>query len=96
MNMYWLGLDENCEPGQTQGGCIAYPTHFRIADAITTAAALGANVIRAHTVGISTGNNLSLQPNASAFNDQAFDTIDFAIAQVKKRIPTVIMIQSSV
>jgi hypothetical protein len=48
-----LGLDENVPPGT-----VAYPTQFRIADGLDTAKAMGATVVRAHTVGISTGNHL--------------------------------------
>ncbi len=42
-----LGLDEN-EPPET----VAYPTQYRIADGLQTAALMGATVVRAHTVGI--------------------------------------------
>ena len=53
-NIYWLGLDENGSPG------IAYPTSFRVQDAISTAVdTLGATVIRAHTLGISVGQRVS-------------------------------------
>lgn len=84
MNMYWLGLDENCAPPQV-GRCIAYPSHFRIDDALETAAALGANVIRAHSLGISTGSPLSLQQFAGSndFNDDALETVDYALHRAK-------------
>ena len=39
-NIYWLGLDENV-------GGVHYPTPFRIRDALTTAAGMGARVVRA-------------------------------------------------
>eukprot|EP00055_Hartaetosiga_balthica_P014980 m.85555 g.85555 ORF g.85555 m.85555 type:complete len:520 (+) comp8746_c2_seq2:173-1732(+) len=86
-NMYWLGLDENCEPPDAPGECIHYPSHYRIDDAIQTAKGMGMNVIRAHTLGISTGNKsngLALHPNLTTFNDKAFDTIDYSIASAKR------------
>jgi len=45
MNMYWLGLDENCSPPQT-GKCLAYPSKFRIEDALTTAVRVNAVMLR--------------------------------------------------
>ena len=41
----------------------ADPSHYRIDDAMLTAAAMGAGVIRGHTLGISTGNVLSYEPS---------------------------------
>ena len=82
MNIYWLGLDENCQPPATSGKCIEYPTHFRIDDVLFSAAAMGANVVRAHTLGISTGNPKSFQQNAGSenqFNDDALEVIDYAL-----------------
>lgn len=72
--MYWLGLDENEPPGT-----VAYPTKYRIADGLQTAALMGATVVRAHTVGISTGNPLSFEPALGVFNDSALDAADYAI-----------------
>eukprot|EP00750_Incisomonas_marina_P018166 INCI2737.2.p1 GENE.INCI2737.2~~INCI2737.2.p1 ORF type:complete len:688 (-),score=97.25 INCI2737.2:863-2926(-) len=82
-NAYWLGLDENCEPPSWGSGCIHYPSFFRINDTLTTAVALGANVIRGHTLGVSTGNNYSYQSRAGSatFNDEALRTVDYAIAR---------------
>lgn len=76
-NIYWLGLDENV-------GGVGYPTHFRVDDAIETAQRMGATVVRAHTLGISTGNPLSLEPSLGHFNDQAFDAIDYAVASASR------------
>lgn len=73
-NIYWLGLDENV-------GGVDYPTYFRIRDALQTARGMGATVVRAHTLGVSTGDPRSLEPTLDEFNDQAFATIDYAIAQ---------------
>ncbi len=76
-NLYWLGLDQNV-------GGIAYPTHFRVDDAIETARIMGATVVRAHTIGISTGGKLSLEPTLGHFNDQAFNAIDYAILSARR------------
>lgn len=72
-NLYWLGLDENV-------GGVHLPTQFRIRDGLTTAAGLGARVVRAHTVGVSTGNPLSFEPALGIFNASALDAADFAVA----------------
>ncbi|WP_345154693.1 cellulase family glycosylhydrolase [Nonomuraea rubra] len=72
-NIYWLGLDENV-------GGVAYPTFFRIRDALDTAKAMGMTVVRSHMLA-STGNPLSILPSKEAgFNDEAFATVDYAIA----------------
>jgi mannan endo-1,4-beta-mannosidase len=76
-NIYWLGLDENV-------GGVGYPTHFRVDDAIETAQRMGATVVRAHTLGVSTGNKLSLEPSLGHFNDQAFESIDYAVASASR------------
>ncbi|MEU4690655.1 carbohydrate binding domain-containing protein [Actinoplanes sp. NPDC023714] len=72
-NIYWLGLDENV-------GGIGYPTYFRIRDALDTARAMGMTVVRSHML-TSTGHPLTLLPSKEAgFNDEAFRTVDYAIA----------------
>ncbi|GAA2212856.1 hypothetical protein GCM10009850_083180 [Nonomuraea monospora] len=72
-NIYWLGLDENV-------GGVAYPTFFRIRDALDTAKAMGMTVVRSHMLA-STGNPLSILPSKEAgFNEEAFATVDYAIA----------------
>ena len=78
VNTYWLGLDENT-------GSVAPPTQFRVTDALTTIAGLlpGA-LVRAHTVGISTGNPLSFEPSLNAFNASALDAADWAIAEAER------------
>ncbi len=68
-NIYWLGLDENV-------GGVHYPTKFRITDALETAAGMGWRYVRAHTLGVSTGNPLSFEPSLSVFNDSALDAAD--------------------
>jgi mannan endo-1,4-beta-mannosidase len=75
-NIYWLGLDENV-------GHIAYPSKFRIKDALITAKDMGATVIRSHTLGISVGNPLSLEPSLNTFNYKAFQSIDYSIYEAR-------------
>lgn len=75
-NLYWLGLDENV-------GGVDYPTFFRIKNALDTAKELGLSVVRSHMM-TSTGqdnqNPLALMPALGEYNDEAFATIDYAIA----------------
>jgi len=40
---------------------------------------MGATVVRAQTLGISTGNSLSVEPSLGEFNPAAFDTIDYSV-----------------
>ena len=78
-NAYWLGLDENV---MINGSKVNYPTHFRVDDAFETAAGMGALVIRAHTIGVSTGHPLSFEPRFGVFAEGdglASDHIDYAI-----------------
>jgi hypothetical protein len=76
-NIYWLGLDENV-------GGIDYPTRFRADDALRTARDMGATVVRSHTLGISTGDPKSLEPSLDRFNDAAFASIDYAVADARR------------
>ena len=71
-NIYWLGLD-------TDGHSELYPSHFRVDDALITAAAMGATVVRAHTLGISVGCPLCVEPTRGSFNESALQHIDYAI-----------------
>ncbi len=76
-NIYWLGLDENV-------GGVNYPTPFRVDDALATAQAMGATVVRSHTLGISVGCPLCLEPSPGMFNETAFQHVDYAIMSAKK------------
>src|SRR5581483_3055741 len=75
-NIYWLGLDEwyGVHP----------PTPFRQDDALQAAWQMGATVVRAHSLGISTGNSQSFEPALGQFNDAALAAGDRAIAQAKQ------------
>ncbi|WP_285028501.1 carbohydrate binding domain-containing protein [Plantibacter sp. ME-Dv--P-122b] len=79
-NIYWLGLDENV-------GGVDYPTAFRIADTLDAAARMGSTVVRTHMM-TSTGqdgaNPLAIMPSLGQMNEEAFATIDFAIAYAGK------------
>jgi len=46
--------------------------------------ALGGTMIRAHTLGVSTGNPLSVMPTLGEINEQAFDSIDWAVYQARQ------------
>ncbi|TFD60910.1 hypothetical protein E3T39_07290 [Cryobacterium suzukii] len=75
-NIYWLGLDENV-------GGVNYPTFFRIKDALDTAAEMGITVVRSHMATSTSQDNadpLALMPALGQYNEQAFRTIDFAVA----------------
>lgn len=80
-NIHWLGLLVLIVNGEK---IPTYPTHFEIEDALQTAYEMGINCVRSTTLGVSTGNNLSLEPSFNTFNDTAFDTIDYAISQARK------------
>ncbi len=85
-NAYWLGLDENVggiDPAAP--GAVDYPTYFRIRDGLTTAKAMGATAVRAHTLGVSTGTPKALEPELGRYNAAAFDPIDYAIAEAGRQ-----------
>ncbi|MHB1173211.1 MAG: cellulase family glycosylhydrolase, partial [Lacisediminihabitans sp.] len=71
-NMYWLGLDENV-------GGVAYPTQYRVNDALATAREMGATVVRSHTLGTSVGCTLCIEPTLGTFNETALEKVDYAI-----------------
>ncbi|WP_344222870.1 hypothetical protein [Lapillicoccus jejuensis] len=81
-NLYWTGLDENVAGVDPDAGqSVAYPTAFRIRDGLRAARELGATVVRAHTVGISTGSPLSLEPSMGLWNPAAWGPIDLTVAE---------------
>lgn len=87
-NVYWLGLDENVTPAQGapyyEPFKASYPTHGRITEAMAIMKAMGGTAIRAHTLGVSTGNPLSVMPTRGVVNEQAFDSIDWAVYQARQ------------
>ncbi|KAK3698463.1 hypothetical protein LTR37_016934 [Vermiconidia calcicola] len=87
-NVYWLGLDENVIPAEGEPFYepfnASYPTRGRIVEVMNTLATMGAHTIRSQTLGVSVGNPLSLQPELGVFNDEAFETMDWAIFQARQ------------
>jgi mannan endo-1,4-beta-mannosidase len=84
-NVYWLGLDENVTPPAGQpydpNTKSSYPTKERVTEVMAVVNALGGTMIRAHTLGVSTGNPLSIWPSRGVVNEKAFDIIDWAVYQ---------------
>jgi mannan endo-1,4-beta-mannosidase len=76
-NIYWLGLDENV-------GGVNYPTSYRVDDALATAQEMGATVVRSHTLGISVGCPLCIEPSPGVFNELALQHVDYAIMSASK------------
>ena len=74
-NIYWLGLDDNMG--------VDYPSDFRVTDALATAKEMGATVVRAHTLGVSTGCARCVMPSLGVYNETAFRRIDFAIKEAR-------------
>lgn len=72
-NIYWLGVDENVIPNP------AYPSKTRVLEAMGTVSAMHWTTIRAHTLGVSFGFPLSLEPDLDVFNEDAYEAVDFAI-----------------
>ncbi|KAB5530533.1 glycoside hydrolase superfamily [Coniochaeta sp. 2T2.1] len=87
-NVYWLGLDENVTPpaGEPYYAPLkaSYPTKGRITEAMAVIQAMGGTMIRSHTLGVSTGNPLSVMPSLGVVNEQAFDPIDWAVYQARQ------------
>ncbi len=87
-NVYWLGLDENVIPPAGEPFYAltnsSYPTKGRITEAMAVVKALGGTMMRAHTLGVSTGNPLSVMPTLGKVNERAFDTIDWAVYQARE------------
>ncbi|EIM84910.1 glycoside hydrolase [Stereum hirsutum FP-91666 SS1] len=72
-NVYWLGLDENVIPDP------AYPSKQRVVEIFGVVSAMRGTAVRGHTLGISIGNPLSVEPELDVFNESAYESIDFAI-----------------
>ncbi|KAF8588241.1 glycoside hydrolase family 5 protein [Ramaria rubella] len=72
-NIYWLGLDENVIPDPS------YPSKTRVLEMMGVVSAMRGTTIRGHTLGISVGNPLSVEPSLDVFNEAAYESIDFAI-----------------
>ncbi|MBE3558698.1 MAG: cellulase family glycosylhydrolase [Ktedonobacteraceae bacterium] len=68
-NMHWLGLEDSTD----------HPTQFRVDDGFAAAKEMGATVVRAHNLGISTGCRNCIEPELGVFNEDAFRYDDYAI-----------------
>lgn len=74
-NMHWLGLDDSTN----------YPSQFRINDGLDAAKEMGANVIRSHDLGISTGCRNCIEPSPGVFNQTALAHDDYVIKAASDR-----------
>jgi mannan endo-1,4-beta-mannosidase len=81
-NIEWLGL-EGYGPMDPRGP--RYPSHFEVDDAMDTAKAMGARVIRSQTMGDSVGCDLCIEPKPGEFNENAFRSMDYAIKSAHDR-----------
>lgn len=81
-NEYWLGLDENVGGvNPADPATVDLPTYSRIRDGLTTSRLMGSRVVRAHTVGVNLGSPNSLEPTLGHFNEEAFASADYAVAE---------------
>ncbi|KAK1752527.1 glycoside hydrolase family 5 protein [Echria macrotheca] len=87
-NVYWLGLDENVipPPGEPYYAPTkaSYPDRGRVTEIMAVVKAMGGTMIRSHTLGVSTGNPLSVMPTAGHVNPRAFDAVDWAVWQARQ------------
>jgi hypothetical protein len=74
-NIFWLGYQGD---GRLQQ--FYYPSHYTVEDGLATAAYMGATVVRAHSLGISTGSPLTIEPALGEFNQTALSYVDYAVA----------------
>jgi mannan endo-1,4-beta-mannosidase len=81
-NIEWLGL-EAYGPFDPMGP--RYASHFEVDDAMDTAKAMGARVIRSQTMGDSIGCDLCIEPRLGEFNPEAFKHIDYALKAAHDR-----------
>jgi mannan endo-1,4-beta-mannosidase len=81
-NIEWLGL-KAYGPLDSMGP--RYPSHLEVDDAMDTAKAMGARVIRSQTLGDSIGCDLCIEPKLGEFNPEAFKHIDYALKAAHDR-----------
>ena len=81
-NIEWLGV-EAYGPVDPMGP--RYPSHFEVDDAMDTAKAMGARVIRSQTLGDSIGCDLCIEPKLGEFNPEAFKRVDYALKAAHDR-----------
>src|SRR5947209_304844 len=74
-NLHWLGLDDST----------TYPSQFRVDDGLDAAKEMGLTVVRAHSLGISTGCSNCIEPSLGVFNKTALEHVDYAIKAARER-----------
>jgi hypothetical protein len=95
-NIVWLGLDEVANQDPISSVSPDFPSTYRVDDALDTVLAMGGNVIRSHTLGISYGcangagnggvsNGKCMQPSPGVYNEEAFRHVDYAIYAAGQR-----------
>src|SRR5260370_40459 len=68
-NIHWLALDDST----------SYPSQFRVNDALDATKAMGATVIRSHSLGISVGCGNCIEPAPGVFNETTLVHDDYVI-----------------
>jgi mannan endo-1,4-beta-mannosidase len=81
-NIEWLGLSNYGPASPTPP---RFPTHAEVDAALATAKRLGAQVVRAQTLGDSVGCDACLEPQPGVFNTEAFAHTDYAVAAAHRR-----------
>ena len=81
-NIEWLGVEAY---GALDSMGPRYPSHFEVDDAMDTAKAMGARVIRSQTMGDSIGCPECIEPELGEFNPEAFKHIDYALKAAQDR-----------
>jgi mannan endo-1,4-beta-mannosidase len=81
-NIEWLGI-ESYGPHDPMGP--RYPSHLEVDDALDTAKAMGARVVRSQTLGDSVECDLCIEPKPGVFNPEAFKSVDYAIKAAHER-----------
>lgn len=69
-NVYWLGYTEFYN----------YPPHIQTDEMFAVASAMAATVVRSHTLGFSSGQQITLRPSSNFLNQAAFEPIDYALS----------------
>ena len=72
-NIHWLGIYD--------GGF--YPSQYQTTDALATAQETGTTVVRSF-MAASVGCSLCIEPSLNHFNDNAFNTIDYAVKSARE------------
>jgi len=82
INAYWVGLNDNV---RDSSGAPTFPRHSELTAAFFGMRAMGASLVRAHTVGISAGTPRSFATAAGVYSDTNLDSADWAVYQAKLR-----------